>query len=112
MRARGEEWHDTCGVELLAVTDETVEALEAGSYLYRVTLRGYRTRHMVTSCGCPDGRAGFTCRHLWATLLAVDACGGVKGEHRAPVRARLLAGADHWRSTSARSGPQDPPPER
>ena len=94
-----------------------------GSRVYRVVLvREADTLHVA--CSCPFFATGDTCKHVWATVLAVAAEGGLAdAAGRLPQRltpdARRLAAAApatrRWRTLLAGAAPHQPetlPPPR
>jgi superfamily II DNA or RNA helicase len=79
LRKRGTQyWRDGL-VTLISWNGERVKAVVSGSEEYQVTLR--RDEKLLwASCSCPySGDRGELCKHVWATLLAADAEGGLRG---------------------------------
>jgi superfamily II DNA or RNA helicase len=79
LRKRGTQyWRDGL-VTLISWNGERVKAVVSGSEDYQVTLR--RDEKLLwASCSCPySGDRGELCKHVWATLLAADAEGGLRG---------------------------------
>jgi superfamily II DNA or RNA helicase len=86
VRVRGQSYFDEGKVTISSARPgEAVAARVTGSEStpYKVRLR-MRPGRLHASCSCPYfGPEGEPCKHLWATLLAVDAAGLL---HAAPVR--------------------------
>ena len=70
-RARGETYYRSGRVTLTRRSPAAIEALVVGGQRYDVRLaRGLTT--LTLSCSCPHFEDGHGCKHLWATLLAVE----------------------------------------
>ncbi|MCH5375731.1 MAG: SWIM zinc finger family protein, partial [Planctomycetes bacterium] len=76
-RSRGQSYFYGQSVEITAYLDGCVEAYVEGSRRspYEVVLDWSRAdrRMLEASCTCPHYEDGFLCKHIWATILAVDA---------------------------------------
>src|ERR1035438_4634992 len=84
VRHRGEEyyWRDQVRIERASETE--LHAQVRGSQTYDVELN-FRDGILSVWCDCPyfvDN--GVPCKHLWATILAADAQGGLSGATSAP----------------------------
>ncbi len=92
VRQRGQEYFRRRWVALGDCGPLAANALVNGTQVYAVDL-ARRSSHILASCSCPyvvDRRE--PCKHLWATLLAVDARGGLRGGDGSLPRRLVLAG--------------------
>jgi len=106
LRKRGEEyWHQGL-VNLDSCTGLRVEAIVSGTEDYRVALTRDGQRVWAT-CTCPysTDRGGEICKHVWATILAADEEGGLRGQEGLPLE--ILGNAFSSRSAPA-SSPRAP----
>ncbi len=75
VRARGQSYFAKGRVGVLKAVPGEVVAKVRGTETYRVRLR-MRGLRLLASCSCPYfGPFGEPCKHLWATILVVDARG-------------------------------------
>ncbi|HEX8203344.1 MAG TPA: SNF2-related protein, partial [Isosphaeraceae bacterium] len=73
VRSRGQSYYAKGRVVILAAAVDDVTAKVRGTTHYRVRLR-MRGGRLLASCTCPYfGPTGAPCKHIWATVLAVDA---------------------------------------
>ncbi|HEX3126031.1 MAG TPA: SWIM zinc finger family protein, partial [Thermoanaerobaculia bacterium] len=72
VRHRGQRYFQQGRVRILSIDVQKVEALVSGSARYKVRLvqEGGDVR---STCTCPYFDRSRTCKHIWATVLAVDA---------------------------------------
>ena len=83
VRSRGQSYFAKGRVAITASSAGEVVAKVKGTEKYKVRLR-LRGIKLIASCSCPYfGPAEAPCKHLWATVLAVDARGLLPS---APVR--------------------------
>ncbi len=109
VRKRGVEYFRTRAVTVLSSGPEEAEAAVSGTEPYRVRLIR-EAKKLRASCTCPF----FTdrkevCKHVWATLLAVDELGALRGPG-GDLPLHLVAegaGGPTWREVLSRL----PPPE-
>ncbi|MFL6237479.1 MAG: SNF2-related protein [Thermoanaerobaculia bacterium] len=78
IRKRGIHYFRGKRVRLTACGPETAEAVVSGSSEYDVLLIR-DSQGLRASCSCPHSGRGVICKHVWATILAVDAKGGLQG---------------------------------
>ncbi|HYG61247.1 MAG TPA: DEAD/DEAH box helicase [Thermoanaerobaculia bacterium] len=79
LRRRGDEYFHLRLVRLLSCTGDQVEAVVSGPEDYRVVLRR-EEKTVRASCTCPFASDGTgVCKHIWATVLAADQEGGLRG---------------------------------
>lgn len=90
--ARGDQYFRNRAVTLLRTDADSITAQVQGSApgAYRVEIDWSRARagDISAFCDCPRFADGFLCKHVWATLLQVDADGvegEVSSEHDSPV---------------------------
>jgi len=78
VRERGRDYARWGHVAIAAIDENAAEAHVRGStrqrYLVRLGASAGRS-HLRVSCSCPHFERGEACKHLWATLLALDAQG-------------------------------------
>src|SRR3954466_13017637 len=73
VRSRGQSYFSKGRVVILSTPVGDVTAKVRGTTHYRVRLR-MRGGRLLASCTCPYfGPTGAPCKHIWATVLAVDA---------------------------------------
>jgi superfamily II DNA or RNA helicase len=79
LRKRGTGYWRTGLVTLTSCSDDKVEAVVSGTQDYQVVLR--REESLVrASCDCPYATdRDEVCKHIWATILAADEQGGLRG---------------------------------
>ncbi len=72
VRHRGQRYFQQGRVRILSIDARKVEALVSGSSRYKVQLvqEGGDVR---STCTCPYFDRSRTCKHIWATVLAIDA---------------------------------------
>jgi len=79
IQVRGQDYFRRGRVELVHLDRSSVEARVKGSYRSEYEVRldwsDARRGRISGSCTCPYFEDGFLCKHLWATLLAVEATG-------------------------------------
>ncbi|WP_435008631.1 SNF2-related protein [Tundrisphaera lichenicola] len=86
VRSRGQSYFAKGRVAITASSAGEVVAKVKGTERYKVRLR-LRGIKLISSCSCPYfGPAGAPCKHLWATLLAVDARGLLPSAPARPLR--------------------------
>jgi superfamily II DNA or RNA helicase len=113
-RERGQDYEALGRVSLVRAGDDGAEATVRGTRLYRVYVsRG--SRGVSLSCTCPRFET-TPCKHVWATLLALDRGGrrGVAGPDRTipplPPQARPVppwqARLDHLASRAPAADPE------
>jgi superfamily II DNA or RNA helicase len=77
VRHRGREYARTGRVAIAALDTDRIEAHVRGSgrmrWLVRMTARDGES--LAATCACPHFARGQACKHLWATLLVLDARG-------------------------------------
>ena len=116
-RQRGEEyyWRDQVRIERASGTELRARVRGSQTYDYDVELN-FRDGTVSVWCDCPyfvDN--GIACKHLWATILAADAQGGLSVPTSAPQlvlrddfespfdEADLKTPVARWRDSVARS---------
>src|SRR5918992_4290257 len=83
-RSRGQSYFSAGAVRKLSGDEWSVEARVQGSRLYDVDI--FRLENSFeSSCSCPyyDGSADI-CKHIWATMLAAEKTGYLKGDDQNP----------------------------
>ena len=86
VRSRGQSYFAKNRVAITAASAGEVVARVKGTEKYKVRLR-LRGIKLIAQCSCPYfGPAGAPCKHLWATLLAVDARGLLPSALVRPLR--------------------------
>ena len=98
LRFRGDGYFKADKVELLTVTPDRVAALvqEGAGYRTELDRTGGELR---LSCSCPQFDKFAVCKHLWGTVLAVDAAKLLTGPARAdnvPPFAADVSSAPAW----------------
>src|SRR6185436_12770540 len=79
IRKRGAEYFHNGLVNLVSCKGEKVEAIVSGTEGYQVVLRREDTL-VWAGCSCPySNDRGEVCKHIWATVLAADEEGGLRG---------------------------------
>ncbi len=95
IRARGAECLRDGLVKLTLCTGDRVEATVSGTMEYQVTLD--RNRKLVwATCTCPyfcDREE--ICKHIWATVLAADSKGGLRGP-RGGLPNQIASSSSDW----------------
>ena len=74
-RSRGAHYFRTGVVQIDRASDSAVHALVRGSRVYKVEIRWDASEGLSLRCTCPYFESGGPCKHLWATILAVEAKG-------------------------------------
>ncbi len=79
LRKRGAEYFHNGLVNLVSCNGDKVEAIVSGTEGYQVVLR--RDDSLIwAGCSCPySNDRGEVCKHIWATVLAADEDGGLRG---------------------------------
>ena len=114
VRSRGQSYFAKNRVAIAAASAGEVVARVKGTEKYKVRLR-LRGIKLIASCSCPYfGPAGAPCKHLWATLLAVDARGLLPSAPARPLRL-VTEGPQRPANRPVDGGveglpPMDPPP--
>jgi superfamily II DNA or RNA helicase len=88
-RSRGQSYFSAGAVRKLSGDEWSVEARVQGSRLYDVDI--FRMENSFeSSCSCPyyDGSSDI-CKHIWATMLAAEKSGYLKGDEQNPWFAGL-----------------------
>ena len=99
IRQRGERYYESGAVQVEAAERSSVTARVRGRRDYRVRLRA-RNGKLGASCDCPHYAAGTYCKHIWATLRAVDEPRDAPAAAGQPPLAALDAGRGRaWRET-------------
>ncbi len=71
IQGRGAAYYRRGDVEILHGSDTRVEALVYGSQIYNVEIT-WQNGDLFLFCDCLHYNSSGACKHLWATLLAVD----------------------------------------
>jgi hypothetical protein len=76
-KRRGEVYFYSRRVKIIRQEQDFIEAQVRGSQRYEVEFRvdDDESENLYAWCSCPRFEDGFLCKHLWATLLAIDADG-------------------------------------
>jgi superfamily II DNA or RNA helicase len=86
VRSRGQSYFAKNRVAITAASPGEVVARVRGTAKYRVRLR-LRGEKLVATCSCPYfSPFGDPCKHVWATILAVDARGLLPSAPMRPLR--------------------------
>jgi superfamily II DNA or RNA helicase len=87
VRSRGHSYFIDDRVYITATAQgDSITSKVRGTVTYRVKMR-LRDTALLTSCSCPFfGEHGSPCKHIWATILAVDAQGLLSSAFGRPVR--------------------------
>ncbi len=86
VRSRGQSYFAKGRVAITASSAGEVVARVRGTEKYKVRIR-LRGIKLIATCTCPYfGPAGAPCKHLWATVLAVDARGLLPSAPTRPLR--------------------------
>ena len=86
VRARGQSYFAKGRVAITASSAGEVVAKVRGTEKYKVRIR-LRGIKLIATCTCPYfGPSGAPCKHLWATVLAVDARGLLPSAPTRPLR--------------------------
>lgn len=97
IRSRGYSYYRDGAVQILYGNKEDLQAVVIGTDAYQVDV--YREEDTVyVSCTCPyfEGERD-TCKHIWATLLAAEKNGYLKGESESdPVRLEIYVEDKDW----------------
>jgi len=91
VRSRGRSYYHQGLVRIRQGDEKTVEATVRGTSSYKVKL-WIEGNDLFVSCTCPYYDGGDTCKHIWATMLAVEARGYLSGAE--PMRLRLADSDD------------------
>jgi superfamily II DNA or RNA helicase len=99
VRSRGERYFRSGRVSVQSDDEKSVIAIVRGTSDYEVILERNR-RSIKAWCSCPYCEDRYMpCKHIWATLLAADARGGLRGPNGdAPTHLKLdegLAGSNY-----------------
>ncbi len=78
VRSRGSDYFQEGRVKITVGTDWDVFARVRGSRIYKVDL-AIEDNELVVSCDCPHFERE-PCKHLWATILAVEGKGHLRGD--------------------------------
>ncbi len=87
VRSRGQSYFidDRVYITTTAGSDAITSKVR-GTVTYRVKMR-LRDSALLTSCSCPFfGEHGAACKHIWATILAVDSQGLLRSAEGRPIR--------------------------
>ena len=91
VRKRGVHYFNAGRVRLISCDPKMAQAIVDGSGPYPVSL--FRKGEVLqASCACPFAERGEACKHIWATLLAADVRGGLRGQD-GTLPERLIAEA-------------------
>ena len=111
VRDRGLVYFNKGRVAITASSPGEVVARVRGTekYKVRVRLRGIK---LIASCSCPysGSNGGAPCKHLWATVLAVDARGLLPSAPTRPLRLVTEPAPGQTRRPLGAEGPGPPPP--
>ena len=73
LRSRGQDYFARGAVQLLDLTETRAIAIVRGGRPYGVQLTNFaEPRRLEAECDCPAFADHFVCKHVWATLLAID----------------------------------------
>jgi superfamily II DNA or RNA helicase len=101
-RTRGADYFRRGRVHIDDLTETAAKATVRGSRRYQVVLRHYQDLDRLQfSCTCPDAS---TCKHVWATLLAVEAQLAALESFAASVEASTATPANGAAAALARQG--------
>lgn len=79
VRSRGRPYYTSGAVSILAGDNRSVRAKVQGTELYHVSLKRTR-KSLKVACSCPYYEDRLRpCKHIWATILAADAKGYLRG---------------------------------
>lgn len=80
VRSRGQSYFVNNRVYIAeSANQDSVTSKVKGTVTYRVKMK-LKGNRLITSCSCPFfGEDGSPCKHIWATMLAVDAHGLLPG---------------------------------
>jgi superfamily II DNA or RNA helicase len=107
VRDRGAEIHRNGLVRLAACTSQRVAAEVTGTEGYAVTLER-EGRRLWAKCTCPYFRdQGEPCKHIWATILAADGEGGLRGPRGGVPKELVVRGVDDWLNDPFEDGEDD-----
>ncbi len=87
VRSRGQSYFIDDRVYITTTAQgDAITSKVRGTVTYRVKMR-LRDNALLTSCSCPFfGEHGAPCKHIWATVLAVDSQGLLRMADGRPVR--------------------------
>lgn len=87
VRSRGQSYFTDDRVVITTTAGgDAITGKVRGTVTYRVKMR-LRDDALLTSCSCPFfGEQGAPCKHIWATILAVDYQGLLRSAESRPVR--------------------------
>src|SRR5437763_272355 len=84
VRHRGEEYYRRDQVRIERSSETELRARVRGSQIYDVDLK-FKDGVLSVWCSCPYFvENGVPCKHLWATILAAEAQGGLSAASSAP----------------------------
>jgi superfamily II DNA or RNA helicase len=97
VQGRGYSYYRIGAVRIINGNKDELQAFVFGSNRYKVNL--YRKEDtLYASCTCPyfEGE-GETCKHIWATLLAGEKSGYLRGKDKSdPLRLKVDLEGDDW----------------
>jgi superfamily II DNA or RNA helicase len=98
VRSRGQDYYRSGAVQLQDVTAHAADALVDGTDTYVVNL-ALKKNTLHAYCSCPYFEDRFSpCKHIWATLVALDAKGKLQPAGYGKLRIEADDGlADEWR---------------
>ncbi len=97
VRQRGHSYFRSGSVDIVHGNEEEVQALVFGTDTYEVEIfRQDDTVHVACSCPYFEGE-GDTCKHIWATLLAAENRGYLRGRSNSdPAHLEIYFGEGDW----------------
>jgi superfamily II DNA or RNA helicase len=101
-RSRGEEYFRWGKVKELAVDEDSGWATVSGENEYEVHIDWSRPEELKVVCDCPYSADHVTCKHIWATLLALEKR-GLAPKDLLEITGILPAGDDDADSEPARA---------
>jgi SWIM zinc finger len=97
VQGRGSSYYRSGAVQIINGSTKDLQARVVGSDTYQV--EAYRDRDTVfASCTCPyfEGEGGI-CKHIWATLLAAEKRGHLRGKSNSdPAHLEIDFKNDGW----------------
>src|SRR3990172_8368629 len=97
VQSRGYSYYRSEAVQIINGNEEELQAVVIGTETYQVDL--YRDKDTVyVACTCPyfDGERA-TCKHIWATLLAAEKHGYLRGRGNSdPLHLEIYAEDNDW----------------
>jgi hypothetical protein len=106
VRLRGATYFRHGVVDLVEVTPLRVAATLQGTRLYTTSL-AFRDGKLALSCTCDDFQSDGPCKHLWATILAIDERHGLV--EMTPFHGITLSPPSHADAAPARAKPASSP---